>query len=236
MYADGTTSKVPDHKKSGMKGEVLTGHEEPAIGIPKPPQPEPVKDKPKPSSNSGITNTNTNTVTGGNTEISIGNVGSGARSEAKEKAQEYLKEKDKEDEQIADSNEPTVTDNEGPPNPNYEPPTPGKPGPGNVTQQPAPGNATYQPGYGERIGQPGAGTMDFQDSDGDRVDDRYQAGPGQERIYNSFSKNKLGRTPDKENNNPFTNYRDVFDSGKRTAKRKNQSKGYNFNKGGYDYR
>ncbi len=226
-YADGTTSLVPDHKKSGIKEQVATGHEEPAIGIPKPESP---KDKPKPNSNSGINNNNTNTVTGGNTEINIGNVGTDNRSEAKEKAQEYLKEKEKEDEQIADSNEPTVTDNEGPPNPNYEPPTPGKPGPGNTKE------SAVKPGYGERIGQDGVFTADLKDSDGDGVDDRYQAGPGQERIYNTLSKNKLGRTPDKENNNPFTNYRDVFDSGKRPAKGKNQSKGYNFNKGGYDYR
>jgi len=35
--------------------------------------------------------------------------------------------------------------------------------------------------YGSRIGRPGMGTMDFVDSDGDGVDDRYQTGPGQPR-------------------------------------------------------
>ena len=208
-------SKTPDRKKSGI-GERDKDSDE-IIGIPKPD----LRKEPKKNKTSGITNTNTNTITGGNTEISIGNVGSGSRSKAREKAQGYLNEKDKEDEQIADSNEPSVAEDEGTPNPNYEQKS-GKPAPSNVTQQPTPA-----PGYGGRIGKGGMGTMDFIDSDGDRVDDRYQRGPGQDRIY---------RTLDKENNNPFTNYRDVFDTGKRSAKGKNQSKGYNFNKGGYDYR
>ena len=79
------------------------------------------------------------------------------------------------------------------------------------------GNSNSESNYGSRIDAPPGSlfTSDFIDSDKDGVDDRYQRGPGQPRIYPSFSDSDSNSDSNSPANPPSTTVNNNLNVGKR---------------------